>query len=127
MVSSFWPEPKRRAWVVTTLAAGYATASSVPFVIDLMHARGDVGALQTPLEGWRQQHATRTCAMFQGYLIADLAVGTVHYRDQINLLTGWIHHVVRIHLFALSRWLTALQVYIVLMQCKSLEIRIFRH
>jgi len=98
-VCAFWPERKRRAWIITTIAAATASLSSLPFVFDLVKARMNVGVLaQADGEGWRQQHALRTCSIFQGYLAADLLVGVVHYRDQITLLTGWVHHAVYIYI-----------------------------
>ncbi|KAH7108329.1 hypothetical protein BKA62DRAFT_18281 [Auriculariales sp. MPI-PUGE-AT-0066] len=93
---SNWSESKHRAWIITSLAAGTAFMSSLPFLCDLALARGNVSALVPDAEGWRHPHAIRSCAIFQGYLVADLVVGAVHYRDQLNILTGWVHHVLYI-------------------------------
>ena len=93
-----WPERKHRAWIITAIAAACASVCSLPFMYDLVRAQGNVDVLKTGGLGWRHLHAINTCAMFQGYLVADLLVGTVHYRDQLNPLTGWVHHLAYIFL-----------------------------
>lgn len=39
---------------------------------------------------------------FQSYLAIDLALGSVYYRSQITLLSGWIHHTVYIMIVELA-------------------------
>lgn len=43
-----------------------------------------------------------TIYFFQTFLVMDIVIGIMHYREQIQLLSGWIHH---IFYFGLLSWL----------------------
>ncbi|KAG0210741.1 hypothetical protein BGX28_009016 [Mortierella sp. GBA30] len=43
----------------------------------------------TPTDSWAGQLMT---IYFASYLLMDLVCGWYHYREKMNLLTGWIHH-----------------------------------
>ncbi|KAF7290746.1 hypothetical protein MIND_01315300 [Mycena indigotica] len=88
-VSPFFPKPKQAAWILSTVASGTMTASSLPFVKDYLE-----GGLANVDE--RVRFAAAINRVFQAYLAADLVVGAFFYRSQINLLTGWVHHLVYI-------------------------------
>ncbi|KAF7968375.1 hypothetical protein HWV62_30865 [Athelia sp. TMB] len=78
---------KQRAWVLTTVAAAIMTGVSVPFVWDYAAGGADVRAVRTlPALSYA------TCRVFQAYLIADLTMGVIYYREQVGALTGWFHH-----------------------------------
>ncbi|KZV97988.1 hypothetical protein EXIGLDRAFT_641754, partial [Exidia glandulosa HHB12029] len=95
-----WPEPKRRAWIITTFAAGLSVLFSLVFIADVLKAHGDLSVL-----GARAGLGRVVVSVFQGYLLADVVAGALHYASQMNLLTGWIHHGVYIALlqYVLSR------------------------
>ncbi|KAH8107289.1 hypothetical protein DFH11DRAFT_1228541 [Phellopilus nigrolimitatus] len=87
LVSPFYTSDKQRSWILTAISSFAMTCFSLPFVWDYV-----VG-------GWTV-HAVRTSAtfanvvntFFQAYLIADVLLGAIHYREQVNLLSGWVHH-----------------------------------
>ncbi|KAJ7434901.1 hypothetical protein B0H11DRAFT_2257840 [Mycena galericulata] len=87
LLARFFPAPRQRAWILTTLAALTMTLASVPFVLD--YAKGGVHALQP-----RPALARSVNRFFQAYLAADLLIGALFYRAQVGVLTGWVHHAV---------------------------------
>ncbi|PWN98749.1 hypothetical protein FA09DRAFT_290759, partial [Tilletiopsis washingtonensis] len=86
---------KRRAWVLTTLNGAVLTAASLPFLADLLCARFDLQAVQP-----RQEYALVCSAFFVAYLLSDLGLGAIYYRELINFSSGWAHHTVYTFLFA---------------------------
>ncbi|KIK63437.1 hypothetical protein GYMLUDRAFT_241915 [Collybiopsis luxurians FD-317 M1] len=81
--------PKQVSWIITTLASFTMTVASLPFVYDYFAGRGDVKGVRAFPE-----LAVFANRFFQGYLLADLSMGTIYYRPQLSFLTGWIHHAV---------------------------------
>ncbi|KAJ7279134.1 hypothetical protein C8J57DRAFT_1305646 [Mycena rebaudengoi] len=87
VLQSFYSTKRQRAWIITGLSSCAMTAASVPFVLDIIMSRGDVTALLP-----RPHLSPLICQIFQGFLIADLLVGSRHYPDQLTFCWGWIHH-----------------------------------
>ncbi|KAL0565082.1 hypothetical protein V5O48_016953 [Marasmius crinis-equi] len=98
-----YPEAKQNSWIITTIASAVMTVCSLPFVWDFI-----VGSLESQW-GWRfwkdageglkgvEMRTTLALAanrFFQSYLLADLIAGSIYYRSQIHLLTGWMHHII---------------------------------
>ncbi|KAJ6564360.1 hypothetical protein B0H19DRAFT_941386 [Mycena capillaripes] len=83
-----FPSERQRAWVLTTIASAFMTLSSLPFIMDYA-TRGGVAGVQMRVDA-----AVAVNRFFQAYLCADMIVGGLFYRAQINFLTGWVHHVV---------------------------------
>ncbi|KZT25534.1 hypothetical protein NEOLEDRAFT_1114341 [Neolentinus lepideus HHB14362 ss-1] len=79
--------PKQRSWLLTTVASGIVTLASLPFVWDYIRSEGDVARVRLS-----PHLAYITTRIFQGYLIADISMGLLYYREQVGLLTGWVHH-----------------------------------
>ncbi|TFK47417.1 hypothetical protein OE88DRAFT_1608767, partial [Heliocybe sulcata] len=79
--------PKQRSWLLTTVASAVVTLASLPFVWDYLRSRGDVAQVRSS-----PHLAYMTNRIFQGYLIADISMGLIYYREQVGLLTGWVHH-----------------------------------
>ncbi|KAJ7461240.1 hypothetical protein FB451DRAFT_491116 [Mycena latifolia] len=80
---------RQTAWLLTTLASALMTAAALPFVRD--YALGGVAGVQP-----RAAFAGAVNRFFQAYLAADLLMGALWYREQVGLLTGWVHHAVYI-------------------------------
>ncbi|KAJ3994601.1 hypothetical protein F5050DRAFT_1713551 [Lentinula boryana] len=82
---------KQVAWIITTAASFIMTIASVPFVWDYFAGRGDVKRVRAFPE-----LAVVANRFFQAYLLAIYKVlldsGAIHYRSQLNLFTGWFHH-----------------------------------
>jgi len=58
---------------------------------DYLSSRGDVKSVRAlPILTYT------TCRFFQAYLLADLTMGLLYYRSEVNLLTGWVHHLLYI-------------------------------
>nr|GAT60412.1 predicted protein [Mycena chlorophos] len=102
----FFRSTKQTAWILSTICSGTMAACSLPFVADYLK-----GGIES-VDG-RVAFAVLVNRIFQVYLFTDLAVGAVFYRSQINLLTGWVHHIVYMGIcqFAISHewgWIFAL-------------------
>ncbi|KAF9035107.1 hypothetical protein BDP27DRAFT_1245511, partial [Rhodocollybia butyracea] len=87
-ISPHFPAPKQNSWIITTISSCIMTFASAPFVWDYLAARGDVTAVRAFPE-----LAVTSSRFFQAYLLADMSIGAVHYRGQLNIVTGWFHHV----------------------------------
>ncbi|KAJ7233170.1 hypothetical protein C8J57DRAFT_1729536 [Mycena rebaudengoi] len=87
VLQSFYSTKRQRAWIITGLSSCAMTAANVPFVLDIIMSRGDVTALLP-----RPHLSPLISQTFQGFLIADLLVGSRHYPDQFTFCWGWIHH-----------------------------------
>lgn len=80
---------RQRAWILTFFASAVMTIGSLPTLFSfLFNSRFNLS-----------NHPTQyididvyLCCFFMAYLIMDLFIGMIHYRDQIYLLSGWIHH-----------------------------------
>ncbi|KAM0749574.1 hypothetical protein T439DRAFT_315845 [Meredithblackwellia eburnea MCA 4105] len=78
---------RARAWVLTTLSSSVMTLAALPFLVDFLRFGLDVALVA------RREHLARAVsAFFVVYLVLDLVFGLLHYRSQMNLLTGWVHH-----------------------------------
>lgn len=64
-----WPSEKRRAWIITFLAAAFSVVTSLPFLLDVVCALGDVRVLSESNAG-RAELAELAVHVFQGYLVA---------------------------------------------------------
>ncbi|KAF9261638.1 hypothetical protein L218DRAFT_961125 [Marasmius fiardii PR-910] len=98
-----YPVQKQNSWIITTIASATMTLCSLPFLWDFIS-----GTLDSHLgwklwrmtgEGLKGVEARSLLALaanrfFQSYLFADLIAGSFYYRNQITLLTGWVHHIV---------------------------------
>lgn len=80
---------KQKAWVLTTCSASTCTAL---FFVNVY--LGDITQLPVPVEILRDTPFSRFLSRyFRLTLLMDLGLGVVFYRDQLNLLTSWIHHI----------------------------------
>lgn len=84
---------RAKSWLVTLVASLAMTLASLPFVMDLVIGGGDVVVIKQ-----REALSDAASALFVAYLVTDLVLGTLHYRSQMNVLTGWVHHTVYIGL-----------------------------
>ncbi|KAJ7778975.1 hypothetical protein B0H16DRAFT_1500648 [Mycena metata] len=102
-LSPFFPSTRQRAWILTTIASAVMTLASLPFVRDYalaLRAGGGVADVQL-----RTPAAVAVNRFFQAYLAADMFVGGMYYRDQIGVLTGWVHHAVYLCITEIAiRW-----------------------
>jgi len=80
--------PKQLSWILTTVASATMTLVSIPFVWDYVSSGGDVKSVRT-----LSSLTYATTRMFQAYLVSDLIMGSIYYRNQLMLLTGWFHHI----------------------------------
>ncbi|KAF5353697.1 hypothetical protein D9758_008682 [Tetrapyrgos nigripes] len=82
---------RKLSWIITSVASLVMTVQSIPFLYDYFMSGGSVKSVRAA-----PTLAVAANRFFQAYLLADLTTGSFHYRSQINLLTGWIHHIVYI-------------------------------
>ena len=78
---------KIRSWITTAASSLVMTIASFPFLLDLIHARGDISLLLR-----REELARPLVVFFMAYLVVDCTLGWNYYRSQFNVLTGWVHH-----------------------------------
>ncbi|KAJ1305001.1 hypothetical protein OPQ81_000044 [Rhizoctonia solani] len=90
---------KQRSWILTGLSSGFTSLAAMPYFLDFLISSGHVHALR-PASYW----SDTVVRIFQGYLISDLVVGSMFYREHITLATGWIHHTLY---FVLIQYITS--------------------
>ncbi|CAO3653613.1 unnamed protein product [Mucor hiemalis] len=79
---------KERAYVCTLLSSSITSTCSLPLVYQLLTNGGDISEIAA-YRTWTVLLTT----FFMTFLYMDLAIGVVYYRNKIDLLTGWIHHI----------------------------------
>ncbi|THV00027.1 hypothetical protein K435DRAFT_751485, partial [Dendrothele bispora CBS 962.96] len=82
---------RKLSWIITSIASLVMSLQSIPFLYDYLESGGSVRNVRTA-----STLAVAANRFFQAYLVSDLAIGFLNYRSQINLLTGWVHHIVYI-------------------------------
>ncbi|CEL63474.1 putative protein [Rhizoctonia solani AG-1 IB] len=98
-LSRFFETSKQRSWILTGLSSGFTSLAAVPYFFDFLSSGGHANALR-PSNTW----SDTVVAIFQGYLISDLLVGSIFYRQHITLATGWTHHILY---FLLIQYITS--------------------
>ncbi|KAJ7778789.1 hypothetical protein DFH07DRAFT_796012 [Mycena maculata] len=97
-----YPTKRQRAWIITGLSSAAMCLGSIPFVLDIAESRGDITALRP-----RYRLAALICRAFQGFLLADLIVGSRYYPSHVTICWGWIHHnayIVLLHYLVRRGW-----------------------
>lgn len=93
---------KQTSWILTLISSLVCTLVSIPFVIQFLHSKLDMRLLDTD----SKLHTAFTC-FFISYLILDLSLGSIYYRERVTIMTGWIHHLFYI---AVLFWFLRLQI-----------------
>lgn len=78
---------KQVSWFLTLISSLVCTIISIPFVIQFFHSDLDMALLDTD----NQFHTGFIC-FFISYLVLDLVLGSIYYRQRITFMTGWVHH-----------------------------------
>lgn len=78
----------KRSWIITTLSSGCISACSLPYVYQLMRGGFEWGSVSRRTT----ELANPASMFFVAYLFSDLFWGSVYYRDQIQVSSGWVHH-----------------------------------
>lgn len=79
---------KQASWYLTLTSSFICTVVSTPFVIQFIYSD-----LNMELLGADSNFHTGFVCFFISYLILDLVLGCMYYRQRITLMTGWVHHV----------------------------------
>ncbi|GMK54036.1 hypothetical protein CspeluHIS016_0106220 [Cutaneotrichosporon spelunceum] len=88
LVAPRWTSERKRAYVLSCLSALTMTLASLPFLY--AYVSGGILALWTAgQEGWTKTLQDIAVAWFGTYL---LVIGYVAYKNEVGMLTGWIHH-----------------------------------
>ncbi|KII85645.1 hypothetical protein PLICRDRAFT_166320 [Plicaturopsis crispa FD-325 SS-3] len=96
-LAPYYKSTKQLSWILTSVASAAMVLSSVPFVCDYVASKGDVRFV-----GTHAVWAYAACRVFQAYLVADLLMGFMHYREHLTLSTGWIHHTLYVFIVQLA-------------------------
>jgi hypothetical protein len=79
---------RERAYVCTLLSSSITSIFSLPLVYQLLTNGGDLSEILA-YRTWTVIVTT----FFMTFLVMDLAIGIVFYKNKIELLTGWVHHI----------------------------------
>lgn len=79
---------RERAYVCTLLSSSITSTFSLPLVFKLLTNGGDLSEILA-YRTWTVLVTT----FFMTFLIMDLVVGSFFYKNKIEILTGWIHHI----------------------------------
>ncbi|KAI9478744.1 MAG: hypothetical protein EXX96DRAFT_258326 [Benjaminiella poitrasii] len=101
--AGFAKTDKQTSWILTLASSFVCTFVSIPHFYMFWKSGWDMNRLSTD-SPW---HTAIAC-FFISYLVLDLSLGSLYYRNRITVLTGWIHHPLYIGiLFWLLRWRSA--------------------
>ncbi|KAI9303864.1 hypothetical protein BJ944DRAFT_267699 [Cunninghamella echinulata] len=80
---------RQKAYVFSLLSSFLTSLGSLPLVYQVLWVQpGNIYAIILEWEKW----SLITTVFFMTFLSIDLIVGSLLYRKQIGMLTGWIHH-----------------------------------
>lgn len=79
---------RERAYVCTLLSSSITSTFSLPLVFKLLTNGGDLSEILA-YRTWTVLVTT----FFMTFLIMDLVVGSFFYKNKIEILTGWVHHI----------------------------------
>ncbi|KZS87386.1 hypothetical protein SISNIDRAFT_419681, partial [Sistotremastrum niveocremeum HHB9708] len=112
LLAPYYPTSKKRAWLLTACASCVMTGASLPFIVDFVRSKADLGMIRgAPF--W----AILVNRFFQAYLASDLLMGSIYYRKYVTWTMGWAHHAIYIcivelcigkgwsHIFCLSAFM----------------------
>jgi hypothetical protein len=85
-----FPSEKSQAWILTLASSGIMTLGSMPLVYAFMRNGFSIDSPEFMLNG---AYVDLLSAYFISYLWSDLFLGSLHYMSQVNLLSGWFHHI----------------------------------
>ncbi|PRP79950.1 hypothetical protein PROFUN_05926 [Planoprotostelium fungivorum] len=89
ITSPHFSSNKQRAWILSTTVSAVMTLSSLPFIMSFLSSFGSVSQVHS--YGAMDQYLLR---FFQAFLISDLIIGFLSYREEVDMISGWAHHVV---------------------------------
>jgi hypothetical protein len=78
---------KQVSWLLTFMSSAGLTLASIPRFYRFWKSGWNVQSFQVD-----RTLDTLVLCYFVSYLLLDLCLGSIYYKRQINLLTGWIHH-----------------------------------
>ena len=94
---------KGRSWLMSLALSGYLGVAGVYYLYfcACILASGTT-FIDFPVDhasSWGSAFDTRTCAcVMLAMSTLDLAIGSIDYRQQVGILTGWVHHTVYVGL-----------------------------
>ncbi|KAI8059672.1 hypothetical protein BDF21DRAFT_467400 [Thamnidium elegans] len=108
---------KERAYVSTLLSSSITSTLSLPLVYRLITNGGDFTDILA-YSTWTVLATT----FFMTFLVFDLSIGMIYYRNKIDILTGWVHHIT--YLFVLT-WAIKTQICSAFIMMCILEVPTF--
>ncbi|RCI07284.1 hypothetical protein CU098_014018 [Rhizopus stolonifer] len=94
---------KQVSWILTFASSLVCTVVSIPYFLSFWKSGWDMNLLSMD----SNFHTAMVC-FFISYLVLDLFLGSIYYRQRITVLTGWIHHPLTSCLLELPTLLLAL-------------------
>lgn len=80
---------RQQSWILTLISSAVMVAGGLfSFVSFGLHSGFRIAAHPTEFSDWD----VWLCCFFAAYLMLDLIVGILHYREQMTVLSGYIHH-----------------------------------
>ena len=82
---------RRRSWILTTVSS---TGTSLAGMYYGYRVLRDGLATVFAEDAFTNDYglSVLTCLFFAVYLVLDLVLGTIFYREQMTFLSGWLHH-----------------------------------
>ena len=78
----------QKSWILTTASSVVMTTASLPFLYTYFQYHSNLSLF--PL--LNSFASTLFCAYFCSYLVMDMFFGYYVYPDNIDIVTGWVHH-----------------------------------
>jgi hypothetical protein len=92
---------RKRAWFLTLPVSFYFGFLLGPvYIIGLLRSMWEGAPAVVNFLTAETGVGRHACILMVTFLVLDLVIGIIDYREQIKMLTGWIHHVLYILLYA---------------------------
>lgn len=125
VLKQYFGEVKQRAWILTGVASMVLSSVAAARTFQQVNKFGFDVTQHAGQHG--NDHADiYLCGFFIAYLIMDLLIGTLQYRSQITLGSGWLHHLgyILLTLHLINEQLTSLYTLMFLMEIPTIVLAI---
>ncbi|TPX33839.1 hypothetical protein SmJEL517_g03306 [Synchytrium microbalum] len=80
---------RSRAWLLTLTSALVMTVGGLGFAFAFFASTEQINHFPLLDVGW----ANAICSCFISFLAADMVLGYLYFKSEVNWLTGWVHHI----------------------------------
>lgn len=107
--------PRQRAYVLSLHSSGLMSLFGMYFNWVLLYNGFDIKMYMRNMRLYQFILGKMCVHLFTGYLLADLVIGWREYRSQVQILTGYVHHVIYVFINVVALYTEMYPLYAIFM------------